>query len=37
MDQAADMQVVKETLDVEKEEGCNAATFDAGLNCVDHA
>ena len=37
MDQVADMEVVKETLDVKKEEGGNLSAFDACLDCMDHA
>jgi len=37
VDQAADMQVIEEALDVKKEEGSDASTFNAGLDCVDHA
>ena len=37
VDQAADMQVIEETLDVKEEEGSDSATFNAGLDCMDHA
>jgi len=37
MDQAADVEVVEESLDVKKEESGNMTAFDTGLDCVDHA
>ena len=37
VNQAVDMEVVKESLDVEKEEACNPATFNACLDHVSHA
>jgi len=37
VDQAADMEVVEETLDVKKEEGGNSSAFDTRLDRMDHA
>ena len=37
MDQAADVEVVEEPLDVKKEESSNVTAFDTSLDCVDHA
>jgi len=37
MDQAVDVEVVKEPLDVKQEEGSDSSAFDAGLDSVGHA
>jgi len=37
VNQAIDVEVVKETLDIKKEEACDPAAFDARLECVGHA
>jgi len=37
MDNVANVEVVKETLDVEEEEAGSPAAFDAGLDSVCHA
>jgi len=37
VNQVTNMEVVKESLDVEEEEACNPTTFDACLDCVGHA
>jgi len=37
MDNAADMEIVKEALNVEEEETSHPSAFDASLDCVCHA